>query len=109
MKRTRVLKASLALIGGGVALSAVLLLSGCQKGTTGFFRPVDSQVEQSITNTLGVLRLQVAPALPEPFSTATDLGAGLVLAALAAWQTFSHRKITAINKVLNGSITKTDP
>lgn len=104
MKRKRLLQASGALLLTGVALAAMLLLTGCQKGTTGFFRPVDPQIEQSITNTLSVVKLQVAPAIPEPLSTATELGAGLILAALAAWQTYSHRRITSVTKVLNGTM-----
>ena len=91
------------LVATGVALLACAFLAGCLKGTTGLLRPIAPNVENTLTNTLAAVHFSVAPALPQPYSAATELGAGVILAAMAAWQTFTHRRLASVSKILNGS------
>jgi hypothetical protein len=70
-----------------------LLCTGCESGTTGVLRPIDAQVEHSITNSVATA-LQVNKAVvPAPWSTIFAAGGGAGLTLLAAWQAMTHRKV----------------
>lgn len=82
-----------------IGISAGLLsCAGCLAGTTGFSRPLDPAVELSITNVLVGFKDSVAPALPQPLSSAAELGTGLILAALAAWQTWTYAHVRTLRQ-----------
>jgi hypothetical protein len=87
-------------LAGVLAVSALsgVIYSGCVPGTTGLARPLAPESEHTITNIVTALKVDVAPALPQPISSATELGAGLILAALAAWQTWTHAHVAKLRK-----------
>jgi hypothetical protein len=94
------------MFGASLMVSALLLgsacglaLSGCQAGTTGALRPIDSTVEHTITNAVTIVTNQVAPQLPVPVSTIAEAAGGAVLALLAAWQVLTHRAVKQLEAV----------
>lgn len=86
-----------------------IMFTGCQSDTTGTFRPIDAQVEHSITNTVATA-LQINKAVvPAPWSTIFEAAGGASLTLLAAWQAMTHRTAkanTAAIAAINGT-TKT--
>jgi len=82
-------------------------LQGCQAGTTGLFRPIDSKVEHGLTNAVATASSVAAGAVPQPWASALEAGGAAVLALLAAWQGLTHSKIEKLRAVT--SPTKKDP
>jgi hypothetical protein len=68
-------------------------LAGCETGSTGLLRPVDSGIEHSLTNTVVQVVAGAQQALPAPYSTAIEAAGAAVLALLAAWQGLTHSKV----------------
>lgn len=80
----------LAIIAAGLAL---MLLAGCAAGTTGTFRPVDAQVESTITNTVATVMAVNKAVVPFPWNTIFEAAGGAGLTLLAAWQAMTHRTV----------------
>ena len=78
----------LGIIAAGLCL---LLLSGCAAGTTGTFRPIDAQVEHSITNAIAIGQQVNHAVVPFPWNTIFEAAGGASLTLLAAWQAMTHR------------------
>jgi hypothetical protein len=74
-------------------LFAIGALQGCQAGTTGLLRPIDSKVEHSLTNAVATASSVAAGVVPQPWASAIEAGGAAVLALLAAWQGLTHSKI----------------
>ena len=81
----------LAILAAGLCL---LVLTGCQSGTTGTFRPIDASVEHSITNAIGTVMTVNKAVVPFPWSTIFEAAGGASLTLLAAWQAMTHRTAT---------------
>lgn len=74
-------------------LLAISAVQGCQAGTTGLFRPIDSKVEHGITNAVATGTSVAAGVVPQPWASAIEAGGAAVLALLAAWQGLTHSKV----------------
>jgi hypothetical protein len=89
------------------AVVLISLLTGCQAGTTGTFRPIDPATLTSITNTIVGASQAAASVLPTPFGSIFEGVGAVAVAALAVWQTLTHRTVTAnttaITSLKNGS------
>lgn len=84
----------------GLWLPAVLIfgsLFGCVADAPGPFKPLTPSAYSTATNIAGTISTQVAPAVPQPFGAALQGTAAAVLALLAAWQAFTHRKLEEIS------------
>jgi hypothetical protein len=75
------------------ALLTISALQGCQAGTTGLLRPIDSNAEHSLTNAVATASSVAAKVVPQPWATAVEAGGAAILALLAAWQGLTHSKI----------------
>lgn len=73
------------------AVGVIILVTGCQSGTTGLFRPLDPQVENSVTNAVAAALSVSSRALPFPWSSIFEAAGGTALTLLAAWQAVTHR------------------
>lgn len=71
-------------------------LSGCQAGTTGLLRPIDTGVEHTITNTIGQVTGTAGQVAPAPFGAAIEAAGAAVLALLAVWQGLTHSRVNQI-------------
>jgi len=74
-------------------LLVISALQGCQMGTTGLFRPIDSNVQHSLTNAVAVVSGVAAGLAPAPLGSAIEAAGAAVLALLAAWQGLTHSKL----------------
>ena len=80
-------------------LPCVLLfgsICGCAPGTTGLSRPMSDTAYSTTTNVLTLAAKGGSTVLPVPFSTALEAAAAAVLALLAAWQGYTHKKLHEI-------------
>lgn len=103
---------AVAVVGISLWLPCVVLISslqGCQTGTTGFFRPMDSTVEHSLTNAVAVGVGVAAGLAPQPWPMVVQTLGAAVLALLAAWQGLAYSKIEKIQAVLNPQKKGPDP
>ena len=69
---------------------------GCAPGTTGLIRPMSDGAYSTTTNVVAIAAQSGSAVLPVPFSTALEAAAAAVLALLAAWQGFTHKKLREI-------------
>lgn len=91
MKKQTLLVAIAGLL--GAALVVGFLLTGCQAGTTGTFRPIDPNTYTALTNDVAQVVRVAGSAAPFPWNSAAQgLGAGII-GILAAWQTITHRAV----------------
>jgi hypothetical protein len=68
-------------------------LTGCVADAPGLPRAITPQAYSIATNTVTILGQSAAQVLPPPFSLAIQGFAAAVLALLAAWQGYTHRKL----------------
>ena len=74
----------------------IMSLAGCQAGTTGLLRPIDSTVEHTITNTVTVASQVAGQAVPFPYGQAVEGLGAAVLALLAMWQGLTHSRVNQL-------------
>jgi len=85
------------LIGGWLPAVALLsALQGCEAGTTGLVRPIAPQIAQTISNVVPAISAGAAQVAPAPFNGAIQIASAAVMALLAAWQGWSHSRISRI-------------
>lgn len=90
-------------------LITVGALQGCQTGTTGFFRPMDSNVEHSLTNAVAAGVGVATGFAPQPWPMVVQTLGAAVLALLAAWQGLAYSKIEKIQAIINPPKKGNDP
>jgi TRAP-type C4-dicarboxylate transport system permease small subunit len=71
----------------------LLLLQGCQAGTTGLTRPLSPEVEHTITNTITAAIAVGTQAAPFPWNSLIGGAGAAFLSLLAAWQAFTHSRV----------------
>jgi len=89
------------------AVCLLMLAGACETGGGGPPYPLTDTAAQGISNVVTAVGVGASVALPAPFNRLVETLTMILLAALAAWQTWTHKTVVQLK---NGKPpTKKDP